>query len=315
MLEYTQLEFEADIVTLSEQIRKSDRPISAIYGVPRGGVPVAMALAQKLGLPLDGWEEKGQLLCSRRVPHPLELLVVDDLIDSGKTRRRFSHLQLFACLHEKTTEPVADFCPNRSMNPSEWIHYWWEGSEVQSIEDAVIRQLQFIGEDVGREGLKETPGRVVRSWGELYAGYKQDPAKVFKVFEDGACDEMVLLKNVEFYSTCEHHMLPFFGRAHIAYIPNGKVIGVSKLARLLEVYSRRLQIQERLGQQITTAINTHLKPKGAACILEAQHFCMTSRGIQKQNSVMVTSSLTGVFRDGATTRSELLNLVYMGNRV
>ncbi len=303
------IEFENDIATLAEQIRKSDRPISAIYGVPRGGVPVAMALAQKLGLPLDGWEEEGQLLCSHRVPHPLELLVVDDVVDSGRTRGRFSHLQPFACLHEKTADPVADFCAHRLMDPTTWIHYWWEGSESQSVEDAVVRQLQFIGEDPEREGLKETPSRVVRSWGELYAGYKMDPVKVFKVFEDDACDEMVLLKNVEFYSQCEHHMLPFFGRAHIAYIPAGKVIGVSKLVRLLEVYARRLQIQERLGQQITTAIDTYLKPKGAACILEAQHFCMTSRGVQKQDSIMVTSSLTGVFREVAAARAELLSFV------
>ncbi len=130
-----------------------------------------------------------------------------------------------------------------------------------------------------------------------------------KTFEDGSCDEVVLLKDIEFVSHCEHHMLPFLGKAHIAYIPNGKVLGVSKLARLLEIYSRRLQIQERLCQQITTALDEHLKPLGSACVIEAQHLCMVARGVQKQNSVMVTSSLTGVFRDKGEARSELLDMI------
>jgi GTP cyclohydrolase I len=187
--------------------------------------------------------------------------------------------------------------------------YWWEGTEEKSIKDIVIRQLQFIGEDPTREGLLETPGRVIRSWSELYSGYKQDPATILKVFKDGACDEMVLLKNIEFYSTCEHHLLPFFGKAHIAYIPNGRVVGISKLARLLEVFARRLQIQERLGQQITETLMKELKPKGAACILEAQHFCMVSRGVQKQDSVMVTSSLKGVFLEKPEVRAEFMGLI------
>lgn len=168
--------------------------------------------------------------------------------------------------------------------------------------------MQYIGEDPNREGLLDTPARVVRAMHEIYNGYQADPESVFKIFEDGACDEMVILQDVEFYSTCEHHMLPFFGKAHIAYIPNGKVIGVSKLARLLEVYSRRLQIQERLCQQITKALDDHLQPRGSACVLEAQHFCMTCRGVAKQNSKMKTSSLTGVFREIAV-RQEFLSMI------
>ena len=125
---------------------------------------------------------------------------------------------------------------------------------------------------------------------------------------EGACKDMVLLKNIEFYSTCEHHMLPFYGKCHIAYIPNGKVIGVSKLARLMEIYSRRLQIQERIGQQITQALEKYLQPLGSACIIEAQHFCMTSRGVEKQNAKMVTSSLTGNFLN-QETRQELMALI------
>lgn len=172
--------------------------------------------------------------------------------------------------------------------------------------DGIIR---LIGDSPIREGLLETPLRVIKSFDKLYGGYDQNVEDVVKVFEDGCCDEMVLLKDIEFYSTCEHHMLPFFGQAHIAYIPDKKVIGVSKLARILEIYSRRLQIQERICQQVTTALDKVLNPIGSACILEAQHFCMTARGVEKQKSIMVTSSLTGEFRENANTRSELLTLI------
>lgn len=179
---------------------------------------------------------------------------------------------------------------------------------------AIIRNmLTYIGEDPDREGLVETPDRVVRAWGEFFAGYKQDPASVFKVFdpEVHGPGELVLLRNIEFYSMCEHHMVPFHGTAHIAYIPNEKVIGISKLARLLDIFAKRLQIQERIGQQVTGAIMEHLQPKGAACILVAKHLCISSRGVQKQHSEMVTSSLTGCFLDESSTRSELMQLIRM----
>lgn len=175
----------------------------------------------------------------------------------------------------------------------------------QLARDCVRALLSFIGEDVNREGLKDTPGRVVTAYSELFSGYKIDPASVFKVFEDGACDQMVILRNVEFYSTCEHHMLPFTGKAHIAYLPKGKVVGISKLARLLEVFARRLQIQERIGQQMTEALDKYLQPLGSACVIEAVHSCMTCRGVNKQHSEMVTSSLTGEFLK-AEVRSEFL---------
>jgi GTP cyclohydrolase IA len=171
--------------------------------------------------------------------------------------------------------------------------------------------LRYIGEDPTRDGLKDTASRVLRSYGEIFSGYQFTPEKIaglFTVFEADH-EEVVLLKNIEFYSTCEHHMQPFFGNAHIAYIPNGKVVGVSKLVRVLEVYARRLQIQERLCQQVTSALMTHLNPMGAACILEAKHFCMVCRGVNKQNCQMVTSSLQGAFRTDAATRQELMSLL------
>ena len=177
------------------------------------------------------------------------------------------------------------------------------------IEDTIIEQLRYIGEDPNREGLEETPKRIVRSWEELFSGYKKDPAEVFKYFDSDGYDQIVLLRNIELYSTCEHHALPFFGEAHIAYLPHKKVIGISKLARLLEVYSRRFQIQERIGEQVTSAIMKYIDARGAACIIEAQHLCMMMRGIGKQNSVMVTSSLKGVFLEDPSTKEELMRLI------
>ncbi len=292
-------QFNQDIYQLFSILQKLPRPFTRVYGIPKGGVPIAIALA---GL-MDGMKVVDK-------PEMADL-IVDDLCDTGRTlktvRDRVPAASV-AVLHRKAWCPIK---PNIILHDDckDWIVYWWEGTEEKSVEDAVIRQLQFIGEDPTREGLRETPSRVVRAWGELFAGYKTDPASVCKTFSDGACDEMVLLKNCEFYSTCEHHLLPFFGKAHIAYIPDGKVIGVSKLARLLEVYARRLQIQERLGQQVTKALVDNLMPKGAACVLEAQHFCMTSRGVQKQDSVMITSSLTGVFRDKPEARAEFMGLI------
>lgn len=178
----------------------------------------------------------------------------------------------------------------------------------KAIQD-VKNLIEYLGDDPNREGLRETPKRVILSYDHLFSGYGQRVEDVLKVFEDDTSDQMILLKEIEFYSTCEHHMLPFFGKAHIAYIPNGKVVGISKLARILEIFSRRLQIQERLAQNVTEALMTHLNPLGAACLLEAQHFCMTSRGVQKQNSVMVTSSLEGVFRENASVKTEFLALI------
>ena len=169
--------------------------------------------------------------------------------------------------------------------------------------------IRLIGDDSERRGVLETPQRVIKSWDTLYSGYKKDPVSVFKIFEEEEkFDELVLIENIEFFSVCEHHILPFFGKAHIAYIPDGPVIGASKLPRLLEIYCRRLQIQERIGKQVVRDIMKYLKPKGAACILEAQHLCMMARGIEKQNSVMVTSCLEGCFKD-IPVRSELFNLI------
>ena len=177
------------------------------------------------------------------------------------------------------------------------------------IENATINLLLGLGENPGREGLLETPSRVAKSFMKLFEGYGQDPAKLLTVFETDGYNQMVLLKDVEFYSTCEHHMIPFFGKAHVAYIPGDHIVGISKLARLVDMYARRLQIQERICEQVTSALMQYLKPKGAACIIEASHLCMRARGVEKQNSTMVTSSLKGVFLTNSEARAELMGLI------
>lgn len=182
--------------------------------------------------------------------------------------------------------------------------------QVKNVQKALIKQqLEYIGEDPDREGLVETPKRIVKMWDEIYAGYKMNPADMFTVFSTDGYDQIVLLKNIKFYSMCEHHNLPFFGVAHIAYLPNEKVIGISKLARLLEVYTKRMQIQERIGEQVTQDIMTYLNARGAACIIEAEHLCMKMRGVKNPTSTMVTSSLKGVFLENTQTRTELLQLI------
>ena len=156
--------------------------------------------------------------------------------------------------------------------------------------------------------MKDTPSRVVRSWRELYRGYLGDPADLFRTF-DVPTDEMVVVKDIEFWSTGEHHLLPFFGKAHVGYVQDGKVVGLSKLARVVEAFARRLQVQERLTQQVRECIDLHLKALGTAVVLEAKHLCMVCRGVGKQQSTMVTSSLSGVFKDEPETRAEFLQFV------
>jgi GTP cyclohydrolase IA len=186
------------------------------------------------------------------------------------------------------------------------------GGEVMwNNEDEVRNFLCGIGEDPGRDGLRETPARVVKAFNFLLSGYGVDVSSVLKSFDSDGYNQIVLLKNIELYSLCEHHILPFFGRAHVAYIPGKKIIGISKLARVVDVFSRRLQIQERIGEQVTGALEEFLHPKGVACIIEAEHLCMRMRGVEKQNSVMVTSSLKGLFLEGES-RLELLKLIYGG---
>jgi GTP cyclohydrolase IA len=171
--------------------------------------------------------------------------------------------------------------------------------------------LRYIGEDAEREGLLETPDRVIRAMREHYAGYDQDPAEYLsKIFEEvEGYDELVLVSDIEVMSHCEHHMVPFVGKAHVAYIPNGRVVGLSKIARVVDVFAKRLQVQEKLTSQIANALQTSLKPQGVAVILQCQHFCMCYRGVKKPGSWTTTSRLLGAFMDESAARMELLTLI------
>lgn len=267
-----------------------DRSIK-IYAVPRGGIPVALALAGTGPFVLV--DEAGQAD-----------VVVDDLIDSGATSKRYSNDYPFYALIDKRTDPIYRYT---------WVEFPWEQGSEGGIEDNIVRLLQYVGEDPTRGGLLETPGRVAKAWQHWCGGYQLDPADVLKVFEDGAdnYDEMVVVKDLPFYSKCEHHLADIFGTATIAYIPNEqhpKIVGLSKLDRLLEVFARRLQVQERLTGQIADALVDHLQPKGAGVVIKARHMCMESRGVCKQGHHTITSALRGVFKEQSDTRREFLSL-------
>ncbi len=180
----------------------------------------------------------------------------------------------------------------------------------RTMQDLLRGLLEKLGEDVDREGLRETPERMANALVFLTSGYKADIKEILTSSSfDEKYDEMVLVKDVDFYSLCEHHMLPFFGKCHVAYIPDGKIIGLSKIPRLIEAYSRRLQVQERLTTQISSAIAEYLQPKGVAVVMEAFHFCMAMRGVEKQNTYAITSSMKGLFRHDERTRQEFLHLI------
>jgi GTP cyclohydrolase IA len=181
---------------------------------------------------------------------------------------------------------------------------------IEALADAFREILEAVGEDVDREGLRRTPIRAARALEFLTQGYRQNLDGIVNdaVF-DSAASEIILVKDIELYSMCEHHLLPFIGRAHVAYIPNGKVIGLSKVARIVDVFARRLQIQENLTTQIAESLMKCLEPSGVAVVVEAKHLCMMMRGVEKQNSVMKTSCLLGTFKEDARTRSEFLSLL------
>ena len=186
-----------------------------------------------------------------------------------------------------------------------------QDTDATELAALVHRQLALIGEDPDRDGLQKTPERVARSLAWLTSGYQMNPRDVVgDALFDVAHENMVLVRDIDFYSMCEHHMLPFFGKVHIAYIPNGRVVGLSKLPRIVEVFARRLQVQERLTEEIAEAISDVLQPRGVGVVIEAQHLCMMMRGVEKQGSATITSALRGSFRDCPMTRSEFLGLVH-----
>jgi GTP cyclohydrolase I len=241
---------------------------------------------------------------------------VDDIIDSGSTAVRWQNnypgTPFFALINK-----VNPYSPCNGSDAVDilqvggWVVFPWEGEHAESgIEDNIRRLLQFVGEDPKRGGLLETPHRVAKAWAHWTSGYGKTAAALLKVFEDGAdgCDEMVIVKNIPFYTHCEHHMAPFFGTATVAYIPDGKIVGLSKISRVVDMFARRLQVQERLTNQIADALNDNLQPKGVGVVIEARHLCMESRGICQQGHTTVTSALRGALKDKPAARAEFLAL-------
>ncbi len=267
--------------------------IHRVYGVPRGGIPAAMAIGQQMKIVL--------------VDNPDDAdVIVDDIVDSGATRDKFavSHPNKpFIALIDKT------WPENKDMG---WVVFPWEGNTAESsFEDNVTRLLQFVGEDPKRGGLQETPHRVAKAWQFWCSGYGKDPKDILKVFEDGGekHNQMIVVKDLPFYTHCEHHLAPFFGTATIGYIPNGKIVGLSKLPRLLDVFARRLQVQERLTDQVADALFDNLSPLGVGVAIKARHMCMESRGICQQGHHTMTTALRGVVLSQSDARAEFLRLV------
>jgi len=276
---------------------KKTKPSSIkLYGVPRGGIPAAFAVANQL---------REIYIYSTIVDDPNEAdAIIDDLIDSGRTRERYQAKPFYA-LFDK-----------RRMQDKPWLVMPWEATEEhdESATDIVTRLLQYIGEDPDREGLKETPKRVLKAWEEWATGYKTNVSEIFKTFEDGACDEMVIVHNIPVISKCEHHLADIVGHAHVGYIPNGRIVGLSKLARLVDAFSRRLQVQERLTTQIADALEKHLVPIGVGVLIRASHACMSTRGVKVHGSDTTTSAMRGALMQKGPARQEFLDLCRMAER-
>lgn len=264
-----------------------------VYPIPRGGIPVAYALKESLNITI--------------VDNPADAeLFVDDLIDSGDTCERFCDqypaVPFFALIDKRIDAEFA----------GQWIVFPWEVSAEgdTSGNDIVVRLLQFVGEDANREGLHDTPKRVIKAWRHWTSGYSKSAKDILKVFEDGAesYDQMVIVKDIPIYSHCEHHLAAIIGTATIAYIPDGKIVGLSKLSRLADMFARRLQVQERLTDQIADALVEHLNPLGVGVLIKARHLCMESRGVCQQGHHTITTALRGVIKNEPQTRAEFLKL-------
>lgn len=259
--------------------RLKEAPAGKLWGVPRGGAIVAGLT----GRAVDRLEDADW--------------VVDDIIDSGATLERYQKLgKPFWALVDKKKQ-------------AGWVKFPWEDSDPTSdLEDTVKRQLQWIGEDCNRDGLLETPKRVLKAFKEMTRGYAENPQAILSKTFDVQHDELVILRNIRFASLCEHHLLPFTGFADVGYLPAERIVGLSKLARLVHCHAKRLQVQERLTQSVAKDIETHLRPRGTAVVIRAIHHCMVCRGLELEGAEMVTSAMYGEFRDNYALRAEFLTL-------
>tara|TARA_R110000824_G_scaffold107747_4_gene254276 strand:+ start:422 stop:1249 length:828 start_codon:yes stop_codon:yes gene_type:complete len=266
---------------IKERVSKLDKS-KKYYGVPRGGQYISAMLN-----PVDTIEE-----CD---------IIIDDLIDSGKTREQYlKYKKPFVVLFDKQVEEDLK---------DKWLIFPWEISETP-VEDNIVRILEYLGEDPTREGLQDTPKRYIKFMKEFLTPKEFN----FTCFDSEGTDEMIVQTNIPFYSLCEHHIAPFFGVANIAYIPNGKIVGLSKLARTLDLYANRLQNQERITSEVAERLEKELSPLGIAVTLKAQHLCMNMRGVKKHNTWTTTSKMIGVFKDDHKARNEFFNIINNGQK-
>ena len=289
-------------VQLLAMVRLRGRSLD-VFAVPRGGLPAMYLIINAFNRLVVVHEVAASL---RVVAEPIHAdVIIDDLVDSGATRDRY-----------KQIAPQATFVPliHKGQTPGyplgEWLVFPWEENAGGSGEDAVIRLLQYIGEDPTRGGLLETPRRFLKAWDHWTSGYKLDPVAILKSFEDGGevYDEMVHVRNIPFYSQCEHHLAPFFGVVSFAYIPEKKIVGLSKMNRLVEVFARRLQVQERMTAQIIDEFCNVVNPLGAGITVRARHMCVESRGVEHQNCETTTSRFVGKLKSVMAARAEFFSL-------
>lgn len=301
MYHATHTEIKNLIQILSMRIAKNNqwdevKPLK-IYPIPRGGIPVSYRLI-------------GFVTCTFLVETPEEAdIFVDDIVDSGATRDRYREQFPDKPFYGMIDRTVLKY----NWKPNEWIVFPWEQNEKdipETVDDNIRRLLQYVGEDINRGGLLETPARVAKAWKFWCSGYEVDPASVLKVFEDGAdgYDQMIVRKEIPIHSHCEHHLAAILGTCTIAYIPNGKIVGLSKLDRIVQVFARRLQVQERLTSQIADALMEHLQPLGVGVYISARHLCIESRGVSHANSETVTTALRGCIKHEDSSCAEFLAL-------
>lgn len=278
---------------VAEEIKREHPSGSTVrlYGVPRGGIPPMYLVS--------AYFVNVTIVSNPKQAH----FIIDDLVDSGATRD-----------HHKTHYPNAKFLAlfnKQQHNISAWLILPWENNETQSASDIPTRLLQYVGEDPARGGLLETPNRFLKAWKHYTSGYGKKAGDVLKVFEDGAenCNELVIVKDIPIFSHCEHHMCPFYGHVHIGYIPDGKIVGLSKLVRVADIFMRRLQVQERLTNQIADALEKELQPIGVAVSMTCAHTCMIGRGVSIAGSTTITSAMRGAFLTNPETRAEFMGFI------
>jgi GTP cyclohydrolase I len=292
----------SEVAVAATKLRARNPQATLVYGVPTGGVPVAAYTGLPLVAPPDGTVTLDVLARYGRD----DLLVVDDLVDSGKTLAPFveAGFRVDALLRKPHAPPA--IAPHAEQ-VNGWVMFPWERGHGP--EDAVVRLLEWIGEDPTREGLLDTPKRVVKAFREMTSGLTTEPRSVLGTVFNETSDQMVVVRGIRFSSMCEHHLLPFTGTAAVGYVPDGRVIGLSKIPRLVEVFAKRPQVQERMTNQIADALMQHLLPRGVGVVVKAHHSCMGCRGVRQPDAEMITSCVLGCMKEDPASRAELMEFI------